>query len=41
MNYIDKIASFFDVSVDELLYPDKANLHDSILSQDEMDLVCN
>ena len=39
MNYIDRLAIFFDVSSDDLLYPDKSNLHDTFLSQDEMELV--
>ena len=39
MKYIDQLAVFFDVSPEDLLYPDKSNLHDSFLSQDEMELV--
>ena len=39
MNYIDKLAEFFDVSVDELLHPDKTNLYDSFISKDELELL--
>ena len=39
MNYIDKLAAFFDVSEDELLHPDKAKLYDSFISQDEKEML--
>ena len=39
MNYIDKLAEFFDVSVDELLHPDKTNLYDSFIAKDELELL--
>ena len=39
MDYLDKIALYFDVSTDDLLHPDKKNIHDTFLSQDEMELL--
>ena len=36
---MDKLADFFDVSVDELLHPDKTNLYDSFLAKDELELL--
>ena len=39
MNYMDKLADFFDVSVDELLHPDKTNLYDSFIAKDELELL--
>lgn len=39
MNYIDKLAAFFDVSEDELLHPDKTKLYDSFISQDEKEML--
>lgn len=39
MNYIDKLAIYFDVSPNELLHPDKSNLHTDLLSQDEYELI--
>ena len=39
MNYLDKLAAFFDVSTEELLHPDKTKLYDSFISQDEMELL--
>ena len=39
MNNIDQLATFFGVSKDEILYPDKALLHDSLLSPEEMDII--
>jgi hypothetical protein len=39
MNYLDKIAAFFDVSEEELLHPDKSNLYDSFISPDERELL--
>ena len=41
MDYLDKIALYFDISTDDLLHPDKTNLHDTFLSQDEMELLTN
>ena len=39
MNYIDELASFFDVSKEEILHPNKELLHDSLLSPEEMEIV--
>ena len=36
---MDKLADFFDVSVDELLHPDKTNLYDSFIAKDELELL--
>ena len=39
MNYIDELASYFDVSRDEILHPNKTLLHDTLLSSDEIEII--
>ena len=39
MNYIDELASFFDVSKEEILHPNKTFLHDTLLSSDEIEII--
>ncbi len=39
MNYIDKIAEYFNVTTDELLYANKKEIFESYLSQDEQQIV--
>ena len=39
MNYIDQLATFFGVTPEEILIPNKNLLHESLLTPDEMEIV--
>ncbi len=39
MKYIDKMAEYFDVTQEQLLHPDKAMVHDTFLSPDELNII--
>ena len=39
MNYLDELASYFDVTKDELIHIDKNNIYQTHLSQEEQELL--
>jgi transcriptional regulator with XRE-family HTH domain len=41
MKYLDELASYFDVTKDELIHTDKSNIYESHLSQEEQELLTN